>query len=239
MLLLEDVADGVQGEQVAGCSPDVAEDALVELAGLHGATWGDPALARLEWLQRGGDDADEFLAGIVTSVWPGFVERYGRQLDPDHLALCERFVGGLRPWLAARPGPTTVAHGDFRLDNLLFRPGQRRPYVVDWQTATWGVAAADVSYFLGASLTVDDRRAHADRLIAAYHRALLAHGVTGFALDRLREEYRTECLGGLVMSIGASMLVRRTERGDEMFVTSVARYAQQALDLDSLESLES
>jgi hypothetical protein len=39
------------------------------------------------------------------------------------------------------------------------------------------------------------------------------------------------------MSIGASMLVKRTERGDEMFVTSVARYAQQALDLGAEDTL--
>jgi hypothetical protein len=40
------------------------------------------------------------------------------------------------------------------------------------------------------------------------------------------------------MSIGASMLVKRTERGDELFVTSVARYAQQALDLGADDLLE-
>ena len=39
------------------------------------------------------------------------------------------------------------------------------------------------------------------------------------------------------MSIGASMLVKRTSRGDDMFVTSVARYAQQALDLDAESTL--
>ena len=41
------------------------------------------------------------------------------------------------------------------------------------------------------------------------------------------------CFGGLLMTIGASMLVKRTERGDEMFVTNLGRYAQQALDLDA------
>jgi hypothetical protein len=30
------------------------------------------------------------------------------------------------------------------------------------------------------------------------------------------------------------MLVRRTDRGDDMFVTSLARYAQQAIDLDAV-----
>jgi hypothetical protein len=39
------------------------------------------------------------------------------------------------------------------------------------------------------------------------------------------------------MSVGAAMLVKRTERGDDMFVTSVARYAQQAIDLDAVATL--
>ncbi len=39
------------------------------------------------------------------------------------------------------------------------------------------------------------------------------------------------------MTVAPAMLVQRTERGDEMFLTTFARYAQQVLDLDSLELL--
>ena len=70
--------------------------------------------------------------------------------------------------------------------------------------------------------------------LAGLRAPLVDHGVEGFTLDRLVHEYRATCAGGLVMSIGAAMLVSRTERGDDMFVTSVARYAQQVLDLDAL-----
>lgn len=234
VLLLEDVVGGVPGEQLAGCSPEAAEAALAELAALHGTAWARPELARLPWLHRGGPKADTFLVTVITSLWPDFLQRYGPRLDAEHRDACDRFVGQLAPWLATRPGPTTVTHGDFRVDNLLFPPGQGRPSVVDWQTTAWGAAAADVSYFLGASLTVEHRRQHGERLVAGYHRALVDHGVEGFTLDRLVHEYRATCAGGLVMSIGAAMLVSRTERGDDMFVTSVARYAQQVLDLDAL-----
>jgi aminoglycoside/choline kinase family phosphotransferase len=237
VLLLEDLADAVQGDQLSGCGVDLAAAALGELAALHGGTWARDDLAELEWLDRGGAEADEFLAGVVTSLWPGFVERYGERLGSDHLGLCDRFIGAFRPWLAERPPATTVTHGDFRLDNLLFRPGDVRPYVVDWQTATWGSAASDVAYFLGGSLTVEDRRRHREELLDGYHRALVAEGVVGFDRDRLDDEYLRLCFGGLAMSIGASMLVKRTQRGDEMFVTSVARYAQQALDLGAEDVL--
>ncbi len=237
VLLLEDLADAVQGEQLAGCGVDAATAALGELAALHGATWGQGDLARLDWLDRGGAESDEFLEGVVTSVWPGFVERYGEFLDDDHLGVCDRFIGVLGPWLAQRPPATTVTHGDFRLDNLLFRPGDVRPFVVDWQTAAWGSAASDVAYFIGGSLTVENRRRHERDLLDSYHRALVSEGVVGFGRDRLDDEYRRMCFAGLVMSIGASMLVQRTERGDQMFITSVARYAQQAIDLGAETTL--
>ena len=239
VLVLEDLADAVQGEQLTGCDVDVAAAALGELAALHGPTWGQADLARLDWLDRGGKEDDEFLAGLVTSLWPGFVERYGDRLASEHIALCDRFIGVLGPWLAERPPATTVTHGDFRLDNLLFRPGDVRPYVVDWQTASWGSAASDVAYFVGGSLTVDDRRRHGDDLLDSYFDALRSQGVEGFDRDRLEQEYRRLCFGGLVMSIGAAMLVKRTDRGDEMFVTSVSRYAQQALDLGAEDTLPS
>jgi hypothetical protein len=39
------------------------------------------------------------------------------------------------------------------------------------------------------------------------------------------------------MGIGASMLVQRTDRGDEMFCTMVERHAWHARDLDALATL--
>jgi hypothetical protein len=236
VILLEDIADGVQGDQLDGCDVEVAEAALVEMAALHGPAWSDPTLAGLEWLQRGGPESEQFLAGLVTSLWPGFVERYASRLATRHLELCDRLMAVLGPWLAGRPVGTTVVHGDFRLDNLLLCEGDPRPYVVDWQTASWGSAASDVSYFLGGSLTMDDRRRHSRHLLRAYHDALVDHGVGDYGIEQLEEDVRLLCFGGLVMSVGASMLVKRTDRGDDMFVTSVSRYAQQALDLGA-ESL--
>ena len=35
------------------------------------------------------------------------------------------------------------------------------------------------------------------------------------------------------MAVAASMLVERTDRGDQMFLTMAARHARHALDLDA------
>ena len=52
--------------------------------------------------------------------------------------------------------------------------------------------------------------------------------------DEIWDGYRRWAFGGLIMAVAASALVRRTDRGDEMFVTMADRHAQQAIDLDSL-----
>ena len=101
----------------------------------------------------------------------------------------------------------------------------------------WGQAMTDASYFLGGSLTLEDRRAHEQELLREYHEALQEHGVRGFGWEECWEGYRRQAFLGVLMTVAPAMLVQRTERGDEMFLVTLARYAQQVLDLDAIELL--
>jgi hypothetical protein len=105
--------------------------------------------------------------------------------------------------------------------------------------ADGGVGDGDVRrvLFPGGSLSVSDRRAHEHQLLATYHRSLVEEGVTGYGFAQLEDDYRLTCFGGLLMDIAASMLVKRTDRGDAMFVTSLQRHAQQAIDIDAVAML--
>ena len=233
-LVLEDVADGVQGDQLAGCTPDVASAALTEMALLHGTAWSRGDLATLPFLDRRSPAGDQMTIDLVTSVWPGFVERYHSMISPEHLEVAQRLVVHITDWMASRPPGETVTHGDFRLDNLLV--GADRPVVVDWQTAIWGSAATDVAYFLGGSLTPADRRRHGRDLVAGYHQALMTSGASDLTLEQLHDDVAAAAPWGLVMCIVPAMIVRRTDRGDAMFTTSMARYADQVLELGSLDT---
>jgi aminoglycoside phosphotransferase (APT) family kinase protein len=170
---------------------------------------------------------------LVGSLLPGFLERYEDTLAPEHSDVCRLFAEHLPAYLRLQTGPRTTSHGDFRLDNLLFQSGSPRPVVVDWQTAGWTGASLDVAYFIGGCLSIEDRRAHEPDLLAHYHDALCRRGVRDYALEQLRADTRLDAFGGVLMAIVASMVVRRTERGDLMFLTSTTRHAQHALDVDA------
>ncbi len=236
-LLLEDIVGAAQGDQIAACGPDLAAAVLDEMAGLHAPCWEAPDLAGLEWLNRATPESDGLLCMLVSSLLPGFLERYEDTLAPDHQEVCRLFAEHLPAWLHLRAGPRTASHGDFRLDNLLFQPGDPRPVVVDWQTVAWGGASTDVAYFVGGCLTTEDRRAHEPELLAHYHDVLCRRGVGGYSLEQLRADVRRDTFGGVLMAIVASMVVQRTERGDLMFLTSTTRHAQHVLDADALDLL--
>ncbi len=226
-LVLEDLGATV-GDQIAGCSVEEARLALVELARVHAPVLGDLALGTAAWLNQ----PNPLNRALLSALLPGFLERYRDRIAPEHAAVCERFVPSLDAWAQDRRPPLGLVHGDYRLDNLLF--GHERCWVVDWQTVSWGPAMLDAAYFIGGGLGVEDRRAHERELVALYHGELLAHGVQHLSWEHCWEEYRRQTFHGILMTVAASMVVARTERGDDMFMTCLERNAQQVLDLDAL-----
>ena len=229
-LVLEDLAPAEQGDQMRGCSVEEAALAVDELALLHGPMWGHPE--RLEpyaWLHRGGGTTSPGIGSFLEMLLPGFLERYAERLTPEVLELIQRVV----PKLATAPpaeGPETVVHGDFRNDNLMF--GGERVCVLDWQTVSVGHGVADLSYFLGGSLLPDDRRAHERELLERYCGRLAEQDVA-LDLDDCLAQYRRFAFSGMNMAIIASMLVGRTDRGDEMFIAMADRAGLHALDHDT------
>jgi len=232
-LLLEDLAPATQGDQLAGCSPEVARAAVLELVGLHAPSWCDARLRALEWL----GEPNEATAGLVRMLYgaqlPGFLERYGARLAADEAAVIARVAESQGLPFAAIGEPFSLVHVDYRLDNLLIDESRRPPRiaVVDWQSVTLGNPLADVAYFLGAGLLPEVRRSVEGDLVRAYHRALCAAGVSGYDFERCWEDYRRGTFAGFAVTVIASMLVQRTERGDEMFVAMARRHSRHALDL--------
>ena len=235
-LLLDDAAPARQGDEIQGASIDQATLAVTELGRVQGPLLGDPDLAAAAWLNQGAPVNQDLIAALYT----GFLDRYGATMTDDQKNVCERWVESFDAFMATESEghrPTGLVHGDYRLDNMLFgEPGAERPLtIVDWQTVTWGPAMTDLAYFLGCALPTAMRRTHFDSLVSAYHAALGPQNP--LQLADVREGVRRGSFMGVTMTIIASMVVERTERGDRMFLTMLDRNCAQVLDTDALAVL--
>ena len=237
VLLLEDLSPAEQGNQVTGCNAELARRSVLELARLHGPRWGDATLDDIEFLSRRSPQDGERLQMLWTMFLPGFLATYSKYLDSEGVALIERFGARLPEWVNSPSLPWTVTHGDYRLDNLMFRSGLGGSPVatVDWQTPGHGGASSDVSYFLGAGPLPQIRREIERGLVDEYCAALGQYNVDVDGAEFWRH-YCHDAYAGIIMSVVASQIVGSSERSEAMFAAMATRHVQHALDVDA-ESL--
>jgi aminoglycoside phosphotransferase (APT) family kinase protein len=76
------------------------------------------------------------------------VDRWSKQYEASRTADVAP-MEKLMKWLPANipaTDETTLIHGDWRLDNMMFDDGQRCVAVIDWELSTLGHPASDVAY---------------------------------------------------------------------------------------------
>ncbi|MFM7665178.1 MAG: phosphotransferase [Actinomycetota bacterium] len=235
LLLLEDFAPCRQGDQIAGCSVDEAQACIDELVRLHGPLWNAGFLTTLPWLNRSTHADRSGSQALMQAVFAGFMQRYAERLTPEARHVGEEFVRDSGGYFRRELPHRTVVHGDFRLDNLLFR-NDAGVGVVDFQTVTHACGAQDLAYFIGAGLTTDVRREYERALVQRWVEGLRGYSVA-ITPDDAWLEYRKFTFAGFVMAVVASMIVKQTDRGDEMFLAMANRHGQHAVDLDSLAAV--
>lgn len=239
VLLFEDLAPARQGDQLRGCTLDQARAALREAALLHAAFWNDTELMAQDWLYVPEGAQGFYTTELMERAWAHFKPTYSHRLQPEVVQVCEEFVRHHAAWNAPRPMPKCYSHNDFRPDNMLFGENGARVAVVDWQTSNFLGSGMDAAYFLGGALPRAVRRAHENELLHQYHDDLLAHGVRGYSFEHLLADYRHYSFAALAVVIAATVIVKQTERGDEMFMRMTTGAAHQALDCGALDVLPS
>ena len=233
VLLLEDCAPAVQGDQLLGAGPDQVALALEEAAALHAPFIGDRELFEHDWLTHDRDTRDQKVE-FYALFWPAFRDRYTGRLDPAIFEMGDALAVRFDRYVNHDPEVFTVTHNDFRIDNILFGGVDGRAVILDWQTLSIGHPMADVSYLIGGSFADPAIRHEREAtLVRGYEAALARRGVS-VDWDDMWTAYRRNAVSGFVMAVISSMLVKRTERGDEMFAVMAERPARQVLDLDSL-----
>ena len=235
VLIMEDMANSVQGDQFAGVTVDQAALALEQAVGLHAPRWGDPGLGGLAALQPADAARAELLTNYYEATYQPCLDRLGGAFTPEVTGLITGFKDVIGRWSAGSGSPHTLVHGDFRPDNFLLGQTPDAPplAVVDWQTIHKGLGMCDVAYLIGGAMDRETRQANERDLVEQYRQLMVARGVELDA-DQAWRDYRWGTLHGVVISVIAAVIADVTERGDQMLTLMANRHAQHALDLDAL-----
>lgn len=240
VLLMEDLAPAEQGDQLRGVTLEQAERVVDEAARLHASHWADPGLDELAWVSGSrAAPASQANAETVSALWKAFRARYGPRLSEAQVEVGERLSSGFGRYAQAGEGPRCLTHNDFRPDNMMFATarGGRPVTVLDWQSVSYGVGAVDVAYFLAGALPAEVRRTHEERLLDRYLGSLKALGVAGYGAADLRRDYRGGAFLLFLTAFFASMIVKQTPRGDDMFMQMIASATDHIADHDALALL--
>lgn len=227
ILVLEDIVDARAPSQMVGGSLDDARRALEVLARFHAANWmrTDAAVTyRRIWPMNRASRV--FQASYVRNR-DHFIEHFGEVVDDDvlaHLDDIQTRVPAINDALAAEPW--TLLHGDYRLDNVLFRP-DGEIVVLDLQGLGSGRPAVDVAYFITTALTAEHRHEE-DQLLRVYHDALVEAGITGYSFDQLRRD----------CALTKEMLAHRIAGSADVIDTSIDGKQGALMDMIQLRVLD-
>ena len=235
LLLIEDLTHLRMADQVVGASLAEAEAAMDAAADLHARWWQHRDLDELTWLRPINNPAYKAGEQQYGQVWPLFVAKYGDVVASGSLPIAERHGGQIAAMydhVSAR-GPLTLTHADYRLDNLLFDDVARRVVVIDWQLSVRGCGAADISYLLVQSMSIEDRRRHCEVLVRRWYDRLVASGVTGYSWDDAFTDFRRGILLQLPIGVvGTTAMEAANERGRALQFAMATRNLQALVDYD-------
>jgi len=242
VILMEDLDGYRTGDQVLGCGPDEAAVILDAAAPLHARFWGAVDQDVLSFVPRvNGEMQRSTMSGACAVGWDPCLERFGAAIPEPVRAVRDRFLAAV-PALHDRMGALTqtVVHGDLRLDNIMFgqSPMHRPLVLLDWQGVLISAAAQDVAYLLTQNLTTDERRTHERALLARYHGRLVEHGVVGYDVDTLWDDYRLAALYLFIYAVViGGTLDPGNERGMAFMSKLIERSTATILDHDLLSLL--
>ena len=236
VLVLEDL-DGMEViSQLDGCLIDKAEIAIEALARHHAAFWESERFSEdLAWLPFGWDvPFPQAIAQGFSQAWPTCMEMFPNGVSERIKKVGEKFPTVTSEMMELADSPVTLAHGDFRLDNLFFQNEDLK--VIDWQICIKTVGGYDVGYFLSQSLTIEDRRNHERDLLDKYRKTLSEIGLD-YPQDRLMEDYRRSVLFCLAYPVQASAAALVNERAVQLVTEMFARVSTAIEDLNADEFL--
>lgn len=245
-LMLEDFGERTMISQIAGIGAERALQSVRTIATVHAEFWESPALDGLDWMPALVDPINMAAGQSYREAWPAALDLLGDALSAEARALGER-IGPV--WenvnqAGYEASPTTVAHGDYRVDNLMFDDDTSEAEqvgVIDWQIAFKGPAITDICYLLTQSMQPADCRASERDIVNAWYDALsenLGGSPSGYTREDAWTEYRRTLLGVTVYPVtGGGAMDPANERGRQLVAAMAERSFGAALALGAEEFL--
>jgi len=234
VVVMEDMRGMRIVDQLQGMDLADAERAVDELAAWHAEWWGseaDQMAADGLTVSLGDPIYPAILPMVFGEGWAKVTE--GMELAPAIKEVGPRFSDAIAPLLAdLAKGPNTLAHGDYRADNLLFAP-DGSVVALDFQLIGTGTGAYDLAYFVTQSLAPEVAGEHEKALFERWIAGLRAGGVAEADLEGQWENYRKAALFCLVYPIVASRGMDLSDpRQYELIDCMNTRFARAVDDLD-------
>jgi hypothetical protein len=233
-ILLEDIQPATVGDEIRGATLDQARLALDALGKIQSVSL---STEHPGWVGNQKPPSQIYLQ----QLWLGFLGRYGSRVKPEHQEVVTRWLACFDAYaekIKAITKNRCLVHGDYRLDNMLFRDEGGEPAsvsVVDWQMLNMGSVFQDLAYFIGMSIPTDLRRQNITDLLQVYINAFGPN--PPFTLDECLEGIRAQSFWGLPLAFASPMILEQTERGDDMFLTMLDRLATFIIDINAVETL--
>lgn len=236
-LFMEDMGGHRVVDQLDGMTMQDAGQAVDELAKWHAAFWGKAE----HHVETGAalSIGDDVYRGVLPIVFEEGWAKVQAEMDvlPTIADVAPRWIAKLNEMLdAMSTSPTTIAHGDYRADNIFF-DADGKVVLLDFQLTGLGTASYDLAYFVTQSLLPDVAAANERALFDRYVASLIAAGVPEAETSRLWEDYRVSALFCLVYPIVASRGMDLSDPRQHELVASMSRRCARAIDELNLRDL--
>jgi aminoglycoside/choline kinase family phosphotransferase len=241
-LMIEDFGGRTMVSQIAGIEFERAAEAVRALALVHAEFWNSPKLESLAWLPTFIDPINLAAGAEYRKSWDHFMELFAGDLPDGSAALGELVGPNFESTLIRdfESQPRTMAHGDFRADNLMFddsATGRDHVGILDWQIVSESPGVGDIAYLLTQSMLVEDRRTHERELLAIWYESLcaaLGGPPAGYPLADAWDGYRSATGFFTVYPVVAGGgMDPSNERGLQLVTEMATRAFTAALDLDA------
>lgn len=234
ILILEDLTQARTGDQVSDCPLSDAKTVLRDMAQFHADFWSEEKLDTIIGLPTFNAGVEGLQARFV-NAWDSFVEQFGSQLSDKILYPTQKLMQhgiAIRNQLTA--SPRTLIHGDFRLDNLIFKPSKEgeTTVVLDWTGFRGGTCLWDVNQFICQCFGPRDRQEHEWDLLKFYHDILASHGIHEYSYDQLAHDYRLTTFLTWIKIVRANegLETNVNERSRKLATTVINRVSTALLD---------